>query len=142
MKNPIYLMSAMAIALVGSVALVMFYDPPAVSQIAEKLNASHILIKYDTVDQTGETERTREEALELAAEVYEKATKQDADFAELARTYSEDTSAKDGGRLGNFTPETMIPEFSEATINLQIGGISEPIESQFGFHIIRRTELD
>lgn len=135
-------MAAMAIALVASVILVLFYEPAAASGSSGEYNASHILIKFAEADPSGVSQRTREEALELADEIYEKASEKDANFADLARTYSEDTSATRGGQLGNFTPEKMIPIFSQTTMGLQIGEISEPIESQYGFHIILRTELD
>ena len=140
MKNPIYLMAGLAILLVACVILVMFYEPPPPN--TGLMNASHILIKFKRRDASGEPiERTPEEALKLAEEIYAKAIEEDANFAALARTYSEDTSSEQGGDLGNFKPKQMIPEFTQATKELRIGEISKPVESQYGYHIILRKEI-
>jgi parvulin-like peptidyl-prolyl isomerase len=70
---------------------------------------------------------------------------QGIDFAEVARKYSKDTgSGANGGDLGWFGKGMMVPEFEEATFKLKIGEISEPVKSQFGYHIIQvlgRQEL-
>jgi peptidyl-prolyl cis-trans isomerase D len=63
---------------------------------------------------------------------------QGVDFAEVARRYSEDTgSGANGGDLGWFGRGTMVTEFEEAAFSLEIGEISEPVQSQFGYHIIQ-----
>ncbi len=63
------------------------------------------------------------------------------DFATLARSHSEDkTSASRGGNLGWITPEKMVPEFAEKMKTLPIGAISEPVKTEFGWHIIQVLE--
>jgi len=73
---------------------------------------------------------------ETANEVVKKLDK-DEDFEELAKEYSSDGSAEDGGNLGYFSVGDMVPEFEEAAYNMKKGDISDPVQSQFGFHIIK-----
>lgn len=76
----------------------------------------------------------------LATELQEKAAS-GADFEELARKHSDDPgSASSGGSLGKFGRGQMVKEFADAAFSLPIGGISEVVESPFGFHVIQRTE--
>ena len=60
-----------------------------------------------------------------------------ADFAELAKKYSEDGSAENGGLLGWMSPGDLVPEFEQAMNRLQIGEISNPVKSEFGWHLIQ-----
>ena len=65
-----------------------------------------------------------------------------ADFAELAKEHSKDPgSASNGGSLGEVEPGAMVPEFDRATFALAQGAISEPVKSQFGYHIIKVDEI-
>ena len=60
------------------------------------------------------------------------------DFAELARTYSADEATREaGGALGVFGPEEMVPEFSEAVFNMMPGEISDPVRTDYGWHVVR-----
>ena len=61
-----------------------------------------------------------------------------ADFAKLAGEKSKDTSAKNGGDLGWFSPDRMVKPFSDAVAKLEPGQTTdEPVESQFGWHVIK-----
>ena len=63
-----------------------------------------------------------------------------ADFGELAKKYSEDGSAANGGNLGWMGPGDLVPEFDQAMNRLQIGEVSNPVKSEFGWHLIQVLE--
>jgi peptidyl-prolyl cis-trans isomerase D len=98
----------------------------------EQVRASHILIKLDGRDEASAKARA-EEVLKEA--------KSGADFAALARKYSDDeASAKNGGDLDFFGRGRMVPEFDAAVFAMEQGQISDPVKTQFGFHIIKLVE--
>lgn len=104
-----------------------------------KCEASHILIK--TIDDNYNTlsDEEIEKAKVKAQEVLEKALAGE-DFAELAKEYSQDASAQDGGTLGFFGRGEMVEEFEEAVFNLNVGEITtELVQTQYGYHIIKKT---
>src|SRR3981081_198466 len=78
---------------------------------------------------------TEDEAKAVAEEL-----KKGADFAELAKKKSKDPGASDGGDLGFFTKDQMVPEFSAVAFTLEPGKVSDPVKSQFGWHIIKVEE--
>ena len=98
------------------------------------LRASHILIRPDGFD-----EASRKKARAQAEDVLKQA-QAGADFAELARKHSGDGSAPQGGDLGFFTKSSMVPAFSSAAFALKPGEISDIVETQFGYHIIKANE--
>lgn len=90
---------------------------------ASKVEANHILVE------------TQEEADKVKSELDD-----GGDFAELAAEYSIDTSnAENGGALGEFGAGEMTPEFEEAALSLKVDEISQPVETDYGFHIIQVT---
>jgi peptidyl-prolyl cis-trans isomerase C len=97
----------------------------ASKQIAgeQEVHARHILVE------------TEDDAKAVKAEL-----DKGADFAELAKKKSKDPGASDGGDLGFFTKEQMVPEFSAVAFALEPGKISDPVKSQFGWHIIKVEE--
>jgi len=96
------------------------------------LRASHILLRTEGKDPA--EVQTQAEAIVAEA-------RGGADFAELARQYSEDEGTKEiGGDLGPISPGQMVPEFEGAAYALDQGEISDPVSSMFGVHIIKATE--
>ena len=61
-------------------------------------------------------------------------------FEELARDFSTCPSGKDGGDLGEFGKGMMVPSFEKAAFALMPGEVSEPVRTQFGFHLIKRSK--
>ncbi len=100
-------------------------------ETAEQVAASHILFKTDP--------GANEEEVRKKAEAVLAQAKAGADFAELARQYSEDTSAENGGDLGLFGRGQMVPEFEAAAFSLPEGQVSDLVRSTYGFHIIKVT---
>src|SRR5712672_2711245 len=88
---------------------------------------------------TGEQEVHARHILVEAKAVKEELNK-GADFAELAKKKSKDPGASDGGDLGFFTKDQMVPEFSAVAFVLEPGKVSDPVKSQFGWHIIKVEE--
>lgn len=105
----------------------------------ERIGASHILIGFQGAARSQAT-RTKEEALKLAEQVVQEANKEGADFAALAKQYSDGPSGPTGGSLGLFERGRMVPSFENAAFALKVGEVSSPVETQFGYHIILRTE--
>lgn len=87
----------------------------------ESVNASHILV--DSEDK--------------AAEVMGIIDNGDMSFEDAAREYSSCPSKENGGNLGEFTRGQMVPEFDEAVFSMNVGEISAPVKTQFGYHIIK-----
>lgn len=101
-------------------------------QEPEQIQASHILIQVaqDASDEDKQAARKKiDDVLVLA--------KEGKDFAELAQEYSEGPSKDQGGDLGFFPRGAMVKPFEEAAFALQEGEISEVVETQFGYHIIK-----
>jgi foldase protein PrsA len=113
--------------------------PP--SKEDEKVTASHVLVSYKGArGGQGNIKRTKEQAKKRAEEVLKKA-KAGGDFAALAKQYSDDPgSGPKGGDLGAFTRRMMVPPFSEAAFALKPGEVSSIVETEFGFHVIKRTQ--
>ena len=108
-----------------------------------KLSASHILIAYEGATRARpDITRTKEEAEELAREVEKEAKMEGADFAELAKKYSDCSTASRGGDLRVFLGGQMVKSFEDALMELEVGGVSGVVETPFGFHIIKRQAVE
>jgi peptidyl-prolyl cis-trans isomerase SurA len=107
-----------------------------------KARGRHILIRYEGAKKAGkEIKRSREEAKELAFEMYYKVADLGEDFAEVARKHSEDASAKRGGDIGAVGKGRLALPFEMALFNLKPGRFSGVVETEFGFHVIQRLPL-
>ena len=110
-------------------------------EMPEEVKASHILISYKGADRAdGNISRSKEEAKAEAERIRGLIVNENNDFADMARKHSDGPSKTKGGDLGKFKFEVMAKEFSEAAFALEVGSISEVVETGFGFHIIKRTE--
>ncbi|MGX9356106.1 foldase protein PrsA [Roseobacteraceae bacterium S113] len=99
------------------------YNAQFAGEGSTEWNASHILVS------------TEEEAAALTAEA-----QGGADFAELAREHSTGPSGPNGGQLGWFGKGMMVPTFEQAVSELEIGDVAGPVQSQFGWHVIKLND--
>ena len=90
------------------------------------------IIRYISTNTAGSKVVKPAEAKAIAAEL-----KNGADFAQLAKQKSKDPGAAEGGDLGYFTKDQMVPEFAEVAFKLDKGQVSDPVKTQFGWHIIK-----
>ena len=113
-----------------------FYDKnPDKFKQEEAVRASHILFRVaENADAA-----TKKKTLEQAQSVLKEA-RGGADFAELAKKYSADGSAQQGGDLNFFTKGQMVPAFDQAAFAMKPGDISDIVTTQFGYHIIKVTD--
>ncbi|MBR4423763.1 MAG: SurA N-terminal domain-containing protein [Mailhella sp.] len=102
---------------------------------AEKIHARHILIRV--APNAAEKDVAKAEA-EIKA--LEERIRGGEDFAEVAKASGQDGTAAQGGDLGWFAREQMVPEFSKAAFDLKDGELSAPVRTQFGFHLIKKEE--
>lgn len=89
--------------------------------MSDKVNAQHILVQQ------------KFEAEDILKKLDEGKT-----FEELAGDFSLCPSGKSGGNLGEFGKGMMVPPFEKAAFELEVGAVSNPVQTQFGFHIIKR----
>lgn len=107
----------------------------------KRIGARHVLIQWMGSERApSSVVRSREQALSVAQEVLRRARNKE-DFARLAIEYSDEPGAGGrGGSLGRFGHGQMVPAFDAAAFKLEVGEISDIIETPFGYHIILRTE--
>ena len=88
----------------------------------QQVGAKHILVP------------TLNEAMDLHTKI-----SSGEDFGGLAKTFSKCPSGQNGGDLGLFGRGQMVKPFEDAAFNLDIGGLSTPVQTQFGYHLVQRT---
>jgi len=91
--------------------------------MVDKVRASHILVK------------TEAEVIDLKSQI-----DGGTDFGKLAREHSDCPSGAEGGDLGSFGHSAMVAEFVKVALDLEVGDVSDPVKTQFGYHLIHRTE--
>jgi protein-export membrane protein SecD len=133
----------------GQVGRTYFEDDAAIQIIrvdskenVEEISASHILICFEGASRcAAESPLSKEDALAKAQELKAQATP--ANFADLAKANSTEPNAdRSGGDLGSFRKGVMVQEFEEAVLAMQVGAISEPVETEFGYHLIYKKGVE
>ena len=101
--------------------------------IVQQTHAQHILIRLNEVV-------SEQDAVQRLSELKDRIEMGNADFGELARQHSDDGSAAKGGDLGWLSPGETVPEFERAMNALQPNQVSDPVQTPFGFHLIKVLE--
>ncbi len=112
-----------------------FKSRPEAFQIPEQVHARHIVIACKP-----DADEATKKAAKAKAEAARKRVLAGEDFAKVATEVSEDPSAKEGGDLGFFSREMMVKPFAEAAFALEPGKISDVVETQYGYHVIKVEE--
>ena len=105
----------------------------------KKISASHILLMHNE-SKDSRSDLTKKDAKKKIDEIHKSLNSGKSTFKDLAVSNSDCSSAPYGGSLGEFGKGVMVKEFEEAAFSLEVGEISEPIESDFGYHIIKRDK--
>jgi parvulin-like peptidyl-prolyl isomerase len=104
----------------------------------EKVKTSHVLIDTTKLKTDAELEKARQKIEEVKKEI-----DNGADFAEMAKKYSTCPSAENGGDIGFFQRKgSIVEEFAKVAFSMEVGEISEPVKTQFGYHIIKVTDKE
>jgi parvulin-like peptidyl-prolyl isomerase len=111
---------------------------PSAAAAQETVTASHILVSWKGAARSTQT-RTKDEAKARIRELVAK-LKAGGDFAKLAKEYGEDSTKEKGGDLGAFGRTQMVKPFADAAFKLKPGETSDIVETDFGYHVIKRTK--
>ncbi len=101
------------------------------------VRASHILLMYKGSARSTAT-RSKAEAEQQIRDL-ERQLRDGADFATLAKEHSDCPSSRKGGDLGQFGRGQMVKPFEDATFSMEVGDVSGVVETDFGYHLIKRT---
>ena len=105
------------------------------------MRASHILLEHKMKWPPAKQRhpRSKEEAEQTVLELRDRLLDGES-FSDLAHTYSDCPSSSDGGDLGRFSHGQMSRRFSDAAFSLTVGEVSGPVHTEYGIHLIMRTE--
>ncbi len=106
--------------------------------MTDQVRASHILLMYDGSMRS--TATRSKDAAETQIAALKSELDGGAEFSEVAREHSDCSSSSQGGDLGSFGRGMMIGAFEDTAFALEVGATSDVVETDFGFHIIHRTE--
>ncbi len=117
-------------------------SPPKEEKPPEWIMAQHILVAYKGADKCPrKVTRTKEEARKRADEAHARAVEGQMDFGDVAKLYSDDPSgAERQGSTGKIDRQALVKALSDAAFALKVDEISPVVETQFGFHVIKRTQ--
>lgn len=115
-----------------------YYEDNKKSFYTDTVTASHILLKTQDSEGKELSAEKKKEAKKKAEEALAK-VKSGEDFAKVAKKYSQDSSASKGGELGTFGRGQMVSEFEKAAFKMKKGEISDIVETEYGYHIIKVT---
>ena len=105
--------------------------------MSDSVRASHILLMYSGSARSTAT-RTKDEAQTLITSLKTKIDDGGL-FADLAKEHSDCPSGRSGGDLGQFGRGQMVPAFEQSAFGMEIGQVSDVVETDFGYHLITRT---
>ena len=105
--------------------------------MTDQIQASHILLMYDGSLRSTAT-RSQDDAKQKIADLKAEIDG-GTEFGEAAKQHSDCPSSAQGGDLGSFGRGMMVPEFEEAAFALDVGAITDVVETDFGYHLIMRT---
>jgi len=109
-----------------------YFDHKDQFETPKTVEARHILFKVGTDAPNETVDAARAKAEEVLAQI-----KNGVDFAEMAKQHSEGPSKEKGGHLGTFKREDMVASFSDKAFSMQAGEVSDPVRTQFGWHLIK-----
>jgi hypothetical protein len=116
--------------------------PPKDDKPPEWIMAEQVLVAYKGADKCPrKVTRSKEEARKRADEAHARAVEGQMDFGDIAKLYSDDPSgAERQGSMGRIDRQSVVKPFGDAAFALKVDGISPVVETQFGFHVIKRTQ--
>ncbi len=116
-----------------------YEEHPKEFDTPEQVRASHILISTEVTDPNADPNQVKAQAREKAEKLLQE-IKEGGDFAALAKEHSSCPSRAQGGDLDFFTRGSMVKPFEDAAFALQVGEVSDVVETQFGYHIVKVTD--